>query len=75
MSGLMLKRYTAGLDAGSEINAGLDAGPIQKVCGAGSVPGPGFGEDLTFLMCIFEQQGIITYNQPFHERTTKTRLC
>ena len=31
------------------VNAGLDAGPIQKTCGAGSVPGPDFGENLTSL--------------------------
>ena len=27
---------------GSEMNAGLDAGYIQKMCGAGSLPGPDF---------------------------------
>ena len=44
MSGLILKGYTAGLDGGPDMNAGLDAGPIQKMCGAGSVPGSDFGE-------------------------------
>ena len=40
MSGLMLKGYTAW----------LDAGPIQKMCGAGSVRYPDFGESLTSLL-------------------------
>ena len=37
----MLKGYTYGLAhmLGPEINAGLDARRIQKICGAGSVPG------------------------------------
>ena len=36
---------------GPEINAGLDAWPIQKMCGTGSVPGPDFwGEILTSLL-------------------------
>ena len=49
----MLKGYTAGLDVGPEMNAGLDAGAIQKMCGAGSVPGPYFGEILTYLVLTF----------------------
>ena len=32
-----------------EINAELDAGRVQKMCGAGSVLGPDFGENLTSL--------------------------
>ena len=36
---------------GPEMNAGLDAGPIQKMCGACSVPDPDFGENLTSLIC------------------------
>ena len=32
------------------MHAGLDAGPILKMCGDGSVPGPDFGENLTFLV-------------------------
>ena len=35
---------------GPEMNAGLDTGLIQKMCSAGSVPGPDFGEDLTSLV-------------------------
>ena len=35
---------------GPEMNAGLDAGPIQKKCGAGSVPGPDLGKKLTSLL-------------------------
>ena len=35
---------------GPEMNTGLDAGPIQKMCGAGSVPGLKFGENLTSLV-------------------------
>ena len=35
-----------------EINAGLDADPIQKLYGAGFVPGPDFGENLTSLLPI-----------------------
>ena len=46
----MLKRYTAGFDASPEMNAGLDAGPIQKMCGAGSVRYPDFGEILASLV-------------------------
>ena len=42
----MLKGYTAGLDAGPKD----DAGPIQNMCGAGSVPGPDFGENSTSLV-------------------------
>ena len=45
----MLKGYTTGLDAGPEMNAGLVAGPIQKMCGGGSVRGTDFGETLTSL--------------------------
>ena len=37
---------------GPEVNARLDAGSIQKVCSAGSVPGPNFGENLT-LVCTY----------------------
>ena len=40
----MLKGYTAGLGVGPVMNAGLDARPIQKMCGAGSVPRPDSGE-------------------------------
>ena len=29
---------------GPEMDAGRDAGPIQKMCGAGSVPGPDSGK-------------------------------
>ena len=36
-----------------EINAGLDAGPIQKMCGAGYVPGLDLGENLTYLKRTF----------------------
>ena len=32
------------------MNAGLDAGSIKKMCGAVSVPGPDFGENLTSLL-------------------------
>ena len=46
----MLKGYTAGLHAGSNMNAGLDAGPNQTWCGAGSVLGLDFGEILTSLV-------------------------
>ena len=46
----MLKGYTAGLDAGPEMNAGLDTGLIQKMFGVGSVPGPFLGGDLTSLL-------------------------
>ena len=35
---------------GPEMNAGLDAGPIPKICGAGSMPGPDFWENLTSLV-------------------------
>ena len=42
MSGLMLKGYTAW----------LDAGPIQKMCGAGSVRYSDFGESLTSLVSV-----------------------
>ena len=34
---------------GPEVNAGIDAGPIQKMCGADSMPGPDFGGNLTSL--------------------------
>ena len=40
---------------GPEMNVGLDAGPIQKMCGAGSVPGPVFGENLTYLMTTYKE--------------------
>ena len=43
MNGLMLKRYTAGLDAGL----------IKKMSGAGSMPDPDFGENLTSLLPIY----------------------
>ena len=39
-----------GLMLGSEMNAGLDAGPIQKMFDAGSVPSPDFLEILTSLI-------------------------
>ena len=55
-SSLMLKGYTAMLNPGPEVNAGLDAGPIQNMCGASSVPGPNFGENLTFLFGITKTQ-------------------
>ena len=35
---------------GPEINARLDTGPIQNMCGAGSVSGPDFWENLTSLI-------------------------
>ena len=35
---------------GPEMNTGLDAGSIQKMCGAASVPGLEFGENLTSLL-------------------------
>ena len=35
---------------GPEMNAGLTAGPIQKMCDAGYVPGPDFGQNLTSLV-------------------------
>ena len=34
----------------AKMNAGLDAGPIQKICGAGSVRYPDFGAILTSLL-------------------------
>ena len=46
----MLKDILLGAMLGQQINAGLDAGPIQKTYGAGSVPGPDFGENLTSLV-------------------------
>ena len=36
---------------GPVMNAGIDAAPIQKMCGDGSVPGPDFWENLTSLVC------------------------
>ena len=51
MSGVMLKGYILpGSMLGPEMNAELDARPIQKMCGAGSVSGPDFGENLTSLL-------------------------
>ena len=35
---------------GPEMNAGFDAGPIQKMRNVGSVPGPDFGENWTSLV-------------------------
>ena len=34
-----------------EMNVGLDAGPIQKMCGADFVRYPDFGKILTSLIC------------------------
>ena len=43
------------------MNAGLDAGPVQKMCGAGSVPGPDFGE---YLMSPLNYFGASTMTSP-----------
>ena len=48
----MLKDILPGSMLGPEMNAILDTGPIQKMCGAGSVLGPDFGENLTYLLGI-----------------------
>ena len=47
----MLKGYTycRAQCWAQRFNAGLDTGLIQKMCGAGSLPGPDFGEHLTSL--------------------------
>ena len=37
---------------GLEMNAGRDAGPIEKMCGASLMPGPDLGENLTSLLPI-----------------------
>ena len=49
----MLKGYTAGLNAGPRDEcSGLDTRPLQKMCGAVSVPGPDFGKNSTSLIPI-----------------------
>ena len=42
-----------------EMNVGLDTGPIEKMCGAGSVPGPDFREILTSLVRMRLQVSIV----------------
>ena len=66
---------------GAEINAGLDAGPIQKMCGAGSVPGSGLGESLTSLQdtrnrvdTLWSNIGIYTYIGPQSVHTVSSVL-
>ena len=45
MSGLTLKGHKlSGPMLGSEMNAGLNAGPVQSCAVAVTVPGPGFGK-------------------------------
>ena len=45
---------------GPEMNAGLDAGPIQKMCGSSSVPGQDFREKFDILniyhTCYFDDE-------------------
>ena len=42
----------------SNMNAGLDAGPNQTWCDAGSMLGPDFGEILASLVCMFQVKSI-----------------
>ena len=45
MSGLMLRDTLPGSMLAQEMNAGLEAWFIDKMCGAGSGQGPDFGEN------------------------------
>ena len=51
MSGLMLKGYTAGPDAGTDMNAGPGAGPVQSSVVA--VASQDFWENLPSLICSY----------------------
>ena len=60
---------------GLEMNVGLDAGPIQKMCGADSVPGPDFVENLTSLaLWILEPRLITTIYIILRSLKTKSPL-
>ena len=51
MRGLMLKGYTAGPDAGTDMNAGPGAGPVQS--SAVAVASQDLGEKLPSLVCSY----------------------
>ena len=59
---------------GPEMNVGLDAaGPIQKMCGAGSVPGPDLGKILTSLGGRAKASGLVEAQEGPVKRKHTTR--
>ena len=48
------------------MNAGFDAGPIQKMCGAGFVPGADFGENFTSLKGTYPQRTLVSIYPHIH---------
>ena len=74
---------------GPEMNAGLDAGSIQKICGAGYVSGPEFRENLTSLLAMScyggqDKTGPVRMSQGYSgltstiwglARSARTRAC
>ena len=58
---------------GLEMNAELDVGPIQKMCGAGFVSDPDFGENLTSL-CTPDYTGLRCLTRA-REEGGGTKIC
>ena len=56
---------------GQEMNAGLDGGPIQKMCGAGSVQGPNFGKN--FISLASRCENLFDFMQVFIRRNNASR--